>query len=134
MSYIDHAYYKNTFKGKDIPVGEFDRLADIASDLMDSIVQRPIDSVMAESAEVKKATAYQVEMLNEHNGVDAVVGTSEIGGSISVGGYTVTSPSVSKLLSKDGIAISSLALNQLRKAGLMCRWAGYERWLEEQNE
>lgn len=132
MSYIDHAYYKDTFKGNDIPDGEFDRLADIASDLIDSIVQMPIPDPV--SAEVKKATAYETEMLYENGGIDAVAGNFEVGGSISVGGYSVSSPSVSKILSKNGIPVSSLAISQLKKAGLMCRWTGYERWLEEQDE
>lgn len=122
MAYIDLTYYNQTFKGTEISSDEFDRLADIASDIIDSVSRQPIDSVKALSAEVKKATAYEVEMLNQLGGIDAITGlTAGIGGgSESLGGYSVSSTQM--VITKDGLPVSSMSIALLRKAGLMSRW------------
>lgn len=129
MAYIDEGYYKGTFKGTDIPEKEFPRLAEIASDVIDSIVTVDIDESTAKTDTVKKATAYEVEMLYQQGGVDAVIGFANgtAIGSESLGGYSVSNVgnngSQVIMRTKDGIPVSALAISLLKKAGLMCRWA-----------
>lgn len=129
MSYINEGYYKGTFKGTEIPEREFPRLAEIASDVIDSIVTIKIDEDTAQTDIVKKATAYEVEMLYQQGGVDAVIGFANglAIGSESLGGYSVSvagnNGSQVIMRTKDGIPVSALAISLLKKAGLMCRWA-----------
>lgn len=129
MAYIDEGYYKGTFRGTEIPEKEFPRLAEIASDVIDSIVTVEIDKNTAETDTVKKATAYEVEMLYQQGGVDAVIGFANgtAIGSESLGGYSVSNVgnngSQVIMRTKDGIPVSALAISLLKKAGLMCRWA-----------
>lgn len=129
MAYIDKAYYDSTFKGTHIPDDEFPRLAEIASDVIASVATVEIDKNAAKTDNVKKATAYEVEMLYHQGGIDAVLGFAEgtAIGSESLGGYSVsnTGNNGSQVIfrTKDGIPVSSLAIALLKKAGLMCRWA-----------
>lgn len=129
MAYIDEGYYKGIFKGTEIPEGEFPRLAEIASDVIDSIVTIEIDEDTAKTDNVKKATAYEVEMIYQQGGVDAVIGFASglAIGSESLGGYSIstTENNGSQVImrTKDGIPVSSLTISLLKKAGLMCRWA-----------
>lgn len=126
MAYITQEYYTN-FGGNTIPTDKFPRIADIASDIIDSLVIRPIDEDNAEQyALVQKATAYQAEMLYEQGGIDSVVGfASSTGNSEHLGSYSVSSTTNGKAAIKtmNDIPVSTLALSLLRKAGLMTRWA-----------
>lgn len=129
MAYIDKAYYTDEFKGTIIPNNEFPRLAEIASDVIASVATIEIDENAAKTAEVKKATAYEVEMLYHQGGIDAVLGFAESTAvsSESLGGYSVSNAANNGsqviIRTKDGIPVSSLAIALLKKAGLMCRWA-----------
>ena len=65
MAYIDATYYKDSFHCTTMPE-QFDRLADIASDIIDSIVSKPVQSLDKTSDAyqlVQKACAYIVETL-----------------------------------------------------------------------
>lgn len=131
MAYIDKEYYKQ-FGGSNIP-DNFERIAEIASDIIDTISVRPIDSNNTEQyALVQKATAYQVEMLNEQGGIDSIVGfaSSTSVSSESLGTYSVTNNSNTQTSIKtiNGIPVSTMALSLLKKAGLMSRWAYIEKW------
>lgn len=128
MAYIDFAYFKNEFCGCDIPEGEFPRLSVIASDVIDSIVTIAVTDENIDV--VKKATAYEVEMLFLQGGVDAIIGMAA-NNSIStesLGAYSVSKTGdANKLVkTKGGIPISEMTLSLLRNAGLTCRWA-YKR-------
>lgn len=132
MAYIDQEYYEDTFQGLSIPDEEFPRLADTASDVIDSIVQKPVPLTDGKaSADVKRATAYEVECLFSQGGIDAVTGFAAgiTAQSESLGNYSIgrSAPSAAgaaiSILSHDGIPVSSMAVSLLRKAGLMCRWA-----------
>lgn len=129
MPTIDKAYYTGTFKGKEIPDSEFDRLADIASDVIHDICRvKPNETDLVDDR-YKKAVAYQVEFLYEQGGVDAIMGRSEAalaGISESLGSYSVSAKSGTqegRVATKDGIPVSSMAMMQLRRMGLMSRWA-----------
>ncbi|MBQ2973331.1 MAG: hypothetical protein IJE19_03155 [Clostridia bacterium] len=127
MAYIDKEFYDETFKGKEIPEDEFDRLADIASDVVFEIcIIKPLPIDLMDEA-FKKAVCYQTEMLFEQGGVDSIVGFSEAAiasGSESLGDYSVSSNSNSQSLqSYNGIPISSMTLMQLKRLGKMPRWA-----------
>lgn len=132
MAYIDIDYYSN-FGGNEIPEKEFTRIAEIASDIIDSIVIGQIDKENEEQfALIQKATAYQAEMLYEQGGVDSIVGYA---GSISfssesLGGYSISNGNgtQTQIKTKDGLPISALVLALLKKAGLMKRWAYSEQW------
>jgi hypothetical protein len=134
VAYIDSVYYSNIFKGTVITEGEFERLVELASDVIDSIVSVDMDETDAQSDLVKKATAYEVEMLYLQGGISSAVGLADgvSVGAESLGGYSVsnTAQSGSQVImrTKDGIPVSSLTLSLLKKAGLMCRWAYAERY------
>lgn len=129
MAYIDRSYYTDVFVGKPIPEADFPRLAQAASDIVDAIVYIPISDV---TDRVKRATAYQLEMLYEQGGLDAVTGFAEgSAGYEMLGDYSVTaegksggsSGSGASALSLNGIPVSRLAVSLLRAEGLMRRWA-----------
>lgn len=133
MPYIDCEYYTTQFCGTPIDEIEFNRLAVIASDLIDSTVHSPftIDSLGEEEAEcVRKATAYQVETLFLHGGVDAAVGMGALAAqSESLGDYSITNRSGlatnshTSIPTHNGIPVSPFVDGLLRRAGLMTRWA-----------
>lgn len=131
MAYIDKAYYEQ-FGGSNIP-DDFERIAEIASDIIDIISICPIDKNNTEQyALVQRATAYQVEMLNEQGGIDSIVGFAS-GTSVSsesLGAYSISNSSNAQAMIKtiNGVPISTIAQSLLQKAGLMSRWAYSEKW------
>lgn len=127
MAFIDAAYYKDEFKGNAIPESKFDRLAELASDVIDGLITVDMtDEEKKASVNVKKATAYQLEFMFEHGGIDTILGYSDTDiTSESLGDYSVTTGSsgtASIAKTRDGIPVSPLALQYLRKDGLMCKW------------
>ena len=126
MAFIDAAYYEDEFKGNSIPESKFDRLAELASDVIDGLITVEMtDEEKQASVNVKKATAYQLEFMYEHGGVDSILGYSDVNiTSESLGDYSVTTGGASASIAKtrDGIPVSPMALQYLRKDGLMCRW------------
>lgn len=138
MAYIDKAFYDETFKGREIPEEEFDRLADIASDVVyeTSIIKPLPDDLMNET--FKKAVCYQVEMLYEQGGVDAVLGFSEAviaSGSESLGDYSVSGNQVygSMIRTVNGIPVSPMTIMLLKRLGMMLRWAFTEYYSQRGN-
>lgn len=134
MAYIDAAYYEDVFHGIAIPPEDIDRLMEMASDLIDAVANVPFtfsDLSEEEQGFVQKATAYQTEMLFLQGGVDAIVGMSaQAADSEHLGSYSITkgataASSSSKVVMPtiNGTPVSGLAVQQLRKAGLMSRWA-----------
>lgn len=134
MAYIDYDHYTKEFQGTTIMEDEFPRLATVASDVIDSLSNVPFrfDELPAESqALVRKATAYQVEVLFLQGGVDAIVGMSASSADsesladyrISKGATVASSASKVILPSIGGIPVSQMAITLLRRAGLMSRWA-----------
>lgn len=131
MAYIDYAYYSNTFKGILVSADDLPRLADRASDIIDALVSKPVPLVNGEADDnVKKATAYQVEVLAAQGGEDAVTGyASGLVGSESLGNHSISVNSGSNatgivsIPSMGGIPVSQLALQKLSAAGLRSRWA-----------
>ncbi|MBO5568819.1 MAG: hypothetical protein J6A79_07825 [Clostridia bacterium] len=124
MAYLTYAAYTEMGKSL-VPQEEFDLLADMASDVIDAIVRIPIDSEKHDMEKVAKATAYEVETLYSWGGVSAVYGTGDKQKTVTerLDDYTVTEQSGStSLLTANGIPIASLAVDILRKLGLMCRW------------
>lgn len=128
MAYIDKDFYYTKFKGKPIPDDEFPRLADIATDVVYELCAlKPREEDLI-TDEFKKACCYQVELLYEQGGIDAILGFSEAsqaGSSESLGDYSISSGNNGKetIKSKDGIPVSALTLFYLRRLGLMTRWA-----------
>lgn len=129
MSYITKDFYDNTFLGATIPEIEFERLADIASDIIyDVCIIKPTEKEIADDT-FKRAICYQTEMLYNQGGVDAIVGFSESHlalGSESLGDYSAGGSGGGSTVIFDtigGIPVSKMALGQLRRLGLMSRWA-----------
>ena len=126
MAYIDYEFYTGTFGGSDVPQEDFARLAQMASDIVDAIVYRPISEV---TERVKRAVCYEMDMLFAQGGADAANGQSsgeisyEMLGDYSVTAQTASSSSASASMSLNGIPISKLAESLLRAEGLMSRWA-----------
>lgn len=131
--YINCEWYTEEFKGKKVPLDDFEHLAEMASDVIDSICTVSIDEETAKSNLVKKATAYEVELLFSQGGVDAVTGGHDnpVVASESLGDYSVSyvnnNTSQQLMRTEDGIPVSPLAVPLLRRAGLMHRWAYAER-------
>lgn len=134
MAYIDKDYYDNTFKGEAIEEALFARLADIASEMVYGIcIVKPEEEDLIDET-FKKAVAYQVEMLYQQGGIDAVTGFSEVsmaGGSESLGDYSISegsgSGSTAQVRTYEGIPVSPVTLLLLKRLGLMSRWV-YARW------
>ena len=134
MAYIDYTYYTDLFGGTEIEETEFKRLAEIASDVIDSVVLVPFtfeDLEESTAKLVKKAVAYEVETLFSQGGVDATVGLSsqsinseQLGDyHVSGGSTAASSVNVGQTPAFNGIPLSPLAFSLLRRAGLMQRWA-----------
>lgn len=123
MAYIDYPFYTNIFAGKEIPAEEFDALADAATDLLSGLCSRPFPP---DSDAVRRAVAYQTELLYCQGGRDAVAGLSLSGGlSERLGDYTVGLSSYGNqrqcVPMAEGIPVSGMAILILRRAGLMSR-------------
>lgn len=127
MAYITRDYYQNTFKGTPIPEQQFDRLADIASDLIDAIIARPIPDTV-DLDKLARATAYQLELIHSQGGVDLVTGN---GSCQHVTTEKLDEYSITQQLSETaaqnqqtigGILVSTITLRLLRSMGLMSRW------------
>ena len=127
MAYIDETYYTGTFKGTAIASSEFDKLADIASDLVDSIVLIDVDTDDMSEAQIgylKKATAYETELLYLQGGIDAITGmAADNFSSAQVGGISVAKAdqAMKSFPTVNGLPISALTVWNLKKAGLMRR-------------
>ena len=127
MAYIDKTFYDTVLKGTEIPTSEFDRLAEIASDVVYDVCVRKPEAEDLIDETFKKAVAYQVEMLYLQGGVDAIVGASEAaqtGGSESLGDYSVSNGATghAAILTCSGVPVSSMTVALLRRLGLMSRW------------
>lgn len=128
MAYVDREFYVENFKGDNIAEEEFDRLADIASEVIYDVCILKPDLVVVSSADFKKAVCYEIEMIYSQGGVDAILGFSETamsGGSEHLGDYSISSGSGMKDAVKtlDGIPVSPMAIIILRRLGLMRAWA-----------
>lgn len=128
MAYLTKDYYTNTFHGQAVPDDQFDRLADMASDVIDAIVLVPIDPEKHDMELIAKAAAYEMEYLWQEGGLDAITGRAASGQTVTEKldeysiGESVSESTKSQLLTVNGIPVSALAVAILRKLGLMCRW------------
>lgn len=128
MNYITASYYSDTFHGTEIPSSDFNRLAEAASETIYSVCLVKPSACETRNAEFKKAVCYQTEMLYQQGGIDAITGfsaASAAGGSESLGDYSVSSGSAGKAVAtaEGGVPVSPLALQILKRLGLMSRWA-----------
>ena len=128
MAYIDKTYYEETLNGISISESEFNRLADIASDIVYGIcIIKPTADILI-SDPYKKAVAYQVEMLYAQGGVDAILGFAEAsysGGTERLGDYSISAGNTrhEAVNTFQGIPVSSMTIMLLKQLGLMRRWA-----------
>lgn len=127
MAYIDQSFYNGSFGGREIPQEEFERLADIASDIIYDVCNRKPDSDAEANSVFKKAVCYEVELLYEQGGVDAILGFSEAalsGNSESLGDYSISAGTTTQtaVTAYNGIPISPLAVMSLKRLGLMTKW------------
>lgn len=127
---VDKQFYDD-FGGESVDAGKFTRLANIAEDLLYEVcVQKP-ETAHLESPEFKKAICYQIEMIAQQGGTTAIAGKAEadtVSESENLGEYSYSKNYGSgnksaPMLKLNGIPVSSLAVSQLRKLGLMNRWA-----------
>ena len=128
MNYIDAAFYAGTFKGLAIPGAEFDRLAEAASEAIYAVCRIKPDDDMAINEDFKKAVCYETELLYEQGGLDAIMGLSvsaAAGGSESLGDYSASAGGSQKGVATltGGLPVSPVAMQILRRLGLMSRWA-----------
>lgn len=128
MAYLTKQYYVETFHGQTVPDDQFDRLADMASDVIDAIVLVPIDAEKHDMQKIAKAAAYEMEYLYQEGGLDAITGkaTSGMVQSEKLDEYSISESqsdtTKQQTLTVNGIPISALAVAILRGLGLMCRW------------
>lgn len=127
MAYIDYAYYTDVFHGTEIEQSDFDRLAELASDIIDASCSNAINET-SNMELVKRATAYQVEYMNSRGDVSAAIGGASYQSvSESLDDYSISvSESQSareEAYSLNGIPLSALAVALLKRAGLIAsRW------------
>ena len=134
MGYVGKEYYDNVFGAEPIEEKEFERLAEIASDLIDAIILQPITDE-TDKEQLAKAAAYQVEYIMAQGGVSAVTGNAESQKAVTekLDDYSIseaqTDAASQNQATFNGIPISPLTLSILRKLGLMSRWmyAGRKR-------
>lgn len=138
MPYITKSYYDDEFHGKSVPADQFNRLEDIASEVVYGVCRVKPDEDDTKNDTFKKAVAYEVEFLQEQGGVDAVLGFSDAqlsAGGEHLGDYSVSAggnssgASGSSVVIVDGIPVSSMSIMLLRRMGLMsrCAYAGVYR-------
>ena len=129
MTYVDAYYYRNVFGGGELgDEAELSRLLRASSDVIDMVAYQPIVTV---TDNVKKAVCCEAEMLHIQGGVDALAGLSISGNGISeqLGDYRVTRGSgYAQMINSEkhplfvnGIPISPIAVELLRRDGLMSR-------------
>ena len=128
MAYIDYSYYSETFHGSRIRPSDFERLAEVASDIIDTVCTRAITE-STDMELVKKAVAYQVEHLHGQGGMDAITGSATVSQitSESLDDYSISTgqneSAKSEMYSLNGIPVSALAIAMLKRAGLIgSRW------------
>lgn len=124
-TYCDYEYYIGAFTGSDMTQIDFVPLARAATDLIDGIVTVPIPDKITD--EIRRAAAYQIELLHQQGGVDAITGFAVNGGvSESLGGYSVggggASATQQHAPTVGGIPVSPVTIMLLRKAGHLQRW------------
>lgn len=128
MAYIDKSFYDEAFCGVAMPDDEFRRLAEIASDIVYNACNQKPEAADLVDETFKKAVCYQVELLYQQGGADAIVGFSEssqTGGSESLGDYSVSAGTTAQEAVKTlgGIPVSTMSIMLLRRLGLMSKWA-----------
>lgn len=128
MPLIANYEYYCTLTGEIIPETEYERLAEIASEILYDVCRQKPTEEHYQNELYQKALTYQIEMLYKQGGVDAILGFSEASmssGSESLGDYSVSGGSSTAQTSMDtigGIPVSRLAIMMLRRMGLMSRW------------
>lgn len=124
---IDYNYYISAFGGE-AEEREFLRLASLASDMCEAAVGRSLAGPGGFVCdEVKKAVAYQTELLAKRGGADAVLGGG--GGDIEserLGDYSVGRAAPRGSPSLGGMPFSPLAEYWLRRAGYLNRCVASE--------
>ena len=128
MNYIDATFYTDTFNGREIPSADFDRLAEAASEAIYAVCRVKPDEDMILNVDFKTAVCYETELLYEQGGLDAIMGLSvsaAAGGSESLGDYSVSAGNSQSGVAtlSGGIPVSPMALQILKRLGLMSRWA-----------
>ena len=123
MRYIDYQYYISEFGGSSIPEEDFDYLAAAASSIIDLLVSSPLSFV---TEDIKRAAAYETELLFAQGGIDAISGLASVTSGIDekLGDYFIGTPYVSnekRCYSIGGIPVSGLTLYILKKGGYMSR-------------
>ena len=128
MAYVDKSFYDEVLCGAEIPDDEFRRLAEIASDIVYNACNQKPEAEDLVDETFKRAVCYQVELLYQQGGADAIVGYSEAsqtGGSESLGDYSVSAGTTAQEAVKTlgGVPVSTMSLMLLRRLGLMSKWA-----------
>lgn len=129
MAYIDYEYYTGEYHGTDIPSDEFDRIAEIASMVVDAVVYCHIDTEKDYMDSVKKATAFEADTIFAYGGSTVVFGVSDASiGSENLGDYSYSlssanSGSSGSIPMYNGVPVSPITISVLSNAGLRQRWA-----------
>lgn len=127
MGYVTKEYFDKTFHGTSMSDAQFERMAMIASDVIDAVILQPI-TALTDAEQLAKAASYQIEYLLAQGGIDAINGASanQFAVTEKLDDYTITeglSDSAEKnKLSINGIPLSPLTISILKKLGLMHRW------------
>ena len=131
MAIITQELYKEL--GFDSDIVDFEKLSRAAEIVIFETCNVKPDSTIEQMREYKEAICYEIELLCEQGGTDAINGFSEYAqglkseslGSYSVsgGGGNASSDGVKVIETIAGIPVSSISIMLLRKIGLMNRWA-----------
>ncbi len=123
MNYISYEYYISGFGGSIVPEEDFEYLSSAAKTIIDLLVSKPITDV---TDDIRRAAAYQVELLYVQGGFDALGGLAYVTSGVDekLGDYSIGTPYVSnekRCYSVGGIPVSGLTVFILKKCGLMSR-------------
>ena len=123
MNYINYNYYISGFGGSLVPESDFEYLSSAATTIIDLLVSTPITEV---NDDIRRAAAYQVEILFSQGGSDALSALASVTSGVDekLGDYSIGTPYVSnekRCYSIGGIPVSGLTVFILKKLGLMSR-------------
>lgn len=130
MAYADYDFYLTVFHGTSIQYNQYERLAEMASDLIDGMVSIPVQKIADNPSaflKVKKACAYIIESLDANGGIDVFTGMSaSAAASESLGDYSISSAASGSAGTPTffgDVQIPAIVKPLLQSAGLMSRWA-----------
>ncbi|WP_313627582.1 hypothetical protein [Enterococcus italicus] len=121
--YADEVFYKDDYEGTPFEAGNFSRLSKRASDIIDALTDYQVSKIgldkFSEHVQllIKKACCAQVEYYQIEGIQSDISGTTQSGGSLSIGGFSYSGGMQST--SKQANRVAPACLSYLEATGLL---------------